>query len=187
MKRRYFIAEDLAGIKSLEQSLLANNFENAQLHVYSWNDALIEGDKFDYHEINDFQKRDVWRSGIRGLILGTAVAIALVLTAYTLGWTSTAAGWIPIIFLAVAAVGFFTWEGGLHGIQEPNKDFSQFADALKDGKHVFFVDYSKAQESILEETVRERNDLIIAKDTAGPPAWMISGQTNIAKLVDALP
>ena len=78
----------------------------------------------------------------------------VLVVAYLAGWTESPAGWTPFIFLAVVLLGFCTWEGGLIGIQDPNHNFTRFEQALKDGKHVFFVDLEPGQEAILETVLK---------------------------------
>ena len=86
----------------------------------------------------------------------------------------SAAGWTPFIFLAVVLLGFLTWEGGLIGIQEPNHNFTRFEQALKEGKHVFFVDLEPGQESILETTLKRHEQLVEAGTGTSTPHWLIS-------------
>lgn len=62
-------------------------------------------------------KKDVVRSGRVGLLVGLVLAIVAVAFAYASGWTETAAGWIPVIFLGAVLCAFCLWEGSFFGLQ----------------------------------------------------------------------
>ncbi|MDF1524216.1 MAG: molybdopterin-dependent oxidoreductase, partial [Trueperaceae bacterium] len=49
----------------------------------------------------------------------TLAAFVLALT-YLAGWHETRAGWLPFVYLSILLLGFFTWQGGLWGIESPN-------------------------------------------------------------------
>ncbi len=69
----------------------------------------------------------------------TGASIAAIAIAQVTG-VAAKVGWVPFVFLAIVLLGFFTWEGGLIGIQLPNSRFRRFEKALRAGEHVFFVD-----------------------------------------------
>ena len=181
MKRQYFIADNLESIKQLENILLANYFEYEQLHVFNWNDKLVNKSRFNYREINDCQKRNMWRSGLRGLVIGLTTAAILLTIVYSLGLYTNPAGWIPFVFLAIVAIGFFAWEGGIHGIQKQDEVCSRFMEALRNGQVVFFVDFTRNQEEILNEAINAQRELVATKDSAAPPDWMVNGQVKLKK------
>jgi hypothetical protein len=81
---------------------------------------------------------------------------------------------VPFFFLAVVLLGFCTWEGGLIGIHRPHHDFARFEQALKEGKHVFFVDLEPNQETILEKALQLHKQLILAGTGASTPHWLFS-------------
>jgi hypothetical protein len=94
--------------------------------------------------------------------------------AYLLGWTATAAGWVPFIFLAIVVLGFCTWEGGFFGIQVPNAHFRRFRKNLQEGKHVFFVDVEPEQEAVLEQVVNHHPTLKVAGTGSAAPHWIVA-------------
>ncbi len=77
-------------------------------------------------------KKDIVHSATCAAVAGLSAAALVLAIAYFAGWTETAVGWIPFIFLAVILLGFFTWEGRLLGIQKPNHHFRHFEKALGD-------------------------------------------------------
>jgi hypothetical protein len=115
-------------------------------------------------------------------MVGVPAAILVLAVAYFAGWTQSAAGWIPFIFLAIIVLGFCTWEGGLAGIQRPNHNFTRFDQALKAGKHVFFVDLEPSQEAVLEKVLGTHAR--VEQAGSGQPAqhWIVSLQQKVGTI-----
>lgn len=172
MNRHYYISDNLDDLETVEQELEANGISTEQIHVLSENDAAVE--KHHLHDVPSFMKQDVVRSGQRGAIVGTVLAALVLGLAYWMGWTETAAGWIPFAFLAVVILGFCTWEGGFFGIQEPNAHFRRFKRLLKRGKHVFFVDVEPEQEETLDRVVKQHPRLQLAGTGDAAPHWVVA-------------
>lgn len=152
MQRHYVIGDDLDDLEVLEKELEAAGISTEQIHVLSLDDAEVHRHA-GLHEVKSFMKSDVVHSTTRGALVGVVAASLVLVVVHFAGWARTGAGWVPFIFLAIIALGFCTWEGGLAGIQRPNHNFTRFADALKNGKHVFFVDVEPGQESALREVL----------------------------------
>jgi hypothetical protein len=102
-------------------------------------------------------------------------------TAYLAGWTDIAAGWVPFIFLSIALLGFFTWEGGLLGIQKPNAHFARFERALKDGKHIFIVDLEPSQDGLLEKTLKQHPQVKLAGTEELRQRWIIEFEKKVPR------
>ena len=60
------------------------------------------------------------------------------------------------------------------GIQEPNHKFTRFEQALKDGKHVFFVDLEPGQEAILENVLRRHTQVEWVGTGTSTPHWLLA-------------
>ncbi len=180
--RHYFISNDLDDLEVLEQELEAKGVETEQIHVLSLDDAATEQHEH-IHDVSSLMKSDVIRKGEWGLGVGVTGAALLLFVAWFMGWTETAAGWIPFIFLAVIIVGFCTWEGGFIGIQTENAHFARFHDDLAEGKHIFFVDLLPDQEGLLEELVAKHPGLELAGTELGTPSWIMKGQKRIPHLL----
>lgn len=158
--RHYFISDDLDDLEALEEQLEEAGVDTPQIHVLSLDDQNVEG-HIHLHEVNSFMKKDIVRSSLIGAAVGLLLSLSILAVSGWLGWTETKAGWIPFIFLAVIALGFCTWEGGLFGIQTPNKKFARFEEVLNAGKHVFFVDLSEDQEEVLARVLpRDRKSVV---------------------------
>ncbi|GAA0852262.1 NAD/FAD-utilizing enzyme [Aliiglaciecola litoralis] len=185
MKRHYYISADLDDLEAVEKELESRGVATPQIHVLSENDAEVE--KHHLHAIEAVLKQDVVHSTQIGAGVGVICATAVLLLAYVFDWYATAAGWIPFIFLAVVLLGFCTWEGGLIGIQVPNYQFKRFQKLLKNGKHVFFVDVTPEQESILTEIVQKHPRLKFAGDGDATPGWVVQGQDKFQKVMKTLP
>lgn len=127
-------------------------------------------------------KKDVVRSGRVGLLVGLVLAIVAVAFAYASGWTETAAGWIPVIFLGAMLCAFCLWEGSFFGLQRTNRAFRPFEERLHQGQHLFFVDVKNAQEPILVNVVSHHPRLQDAGTGRG-----LSAAAGLAATLAAVP
>lgn len=188
MKRYFFISNDLDDLERFEEELEKAGISTPQIHVLTLDDTAAENHHH-LHQVTALMKKDVIHSGLIGLALGVCGALLVLLVASLAGWTEGAAGWLPFLFLAAIVLGFFTWEGGLWGIQVPNVHFQQFQEALEAGKHVFFVDVEPSRESgIVKELVREHPTISKAGKGTAAPRWLIMGQNRFKRLfVETLP
>lgn len=185
MKRHFYISNNLDELQQVEHELEDNGVGKPQFHVLSQNDAAVENAKL--NGVEAVLKKDVVHSMEKGAIIGLASAILVLSIAYLAGWTESAAGWMPFIFLAVVVLGFCTWEGGLFGIQEPHYQFKKFHDALSKGKHVFFVDVSENQERALAKVVHSHPQLQLAGEGDSSPEWLLEWQKNWNGLIKSMP
>jgi hypothetical protein len=186
LRRSYFISDDLDDLEAIEEQLEQSGIDTAQIHVLSENDAEVEKHRH-LHDVQSLMKKDIVRSTMLGAAVGL-IAFVLVLTvAYAAGWTQTAAGWIPFIFLAVVLLGFCAWEGGLFGIHRMNHAFARFRKALHEGKHVFFVDVEPSQEPILEQVMAAHPKVRSAGTGHAAPRWLIGVQVGVRKVLRVWP
>ncbi len=185
MKRHFYISDDLDDLESIENELENNGVATPQIHVLSLNDADVEHHHL--HEVEAVLKKDVVHSMELGAIIGVVAATLVLAVAYFAGWTESAAGWIPFIFLAIVVLGFCTWEGGLFGIQEPHYQFKRFQNALNEGKHVFFVDVNEKQEDILKKIVTAHPKLVTAGEGEATPEWFVEWQKNWNGFIKTMP
>ena len=150
MLRHYFISDDLDDLEVFEEQLEKAGLSIPQIHVLSRDDSDVARHHH-LHDVKSFMKQDVVHSTTWGAVIGLCAFALVMSVAYFAGWTESAAGWMPFLFLAIIILGFSTWEGGLFGIQIPNHHFRRFERALSDGKHIFFVDLEPSQEEILKK------------------------------------
>jgi len=115
-------------------------------------------------------------------VVGLCAFVLVLSVAYFAGWTETAAGWMPFVFLAVVLLGFSTWVGGLVGIEKPNHKFIRFEQALNDGKHVFFVDLKSGQEAVLEKVLESHRQVELAGTESSLSHWLIALQQKIGMI-----
>ena len=181
MVRHYFIGTDLDDLEQLERQLEAKGIATPQIHIYSKDEAGVARHEH-LHEVQSFMKSDVIHSTKRAAAFGVVAAVLVLALAYLAGWTNTAAGWMPFIFLAVVMLGFITWQGGLWGIQTPNHHFTRFDKILKEGKHVFFVDVLPDQEGVLEEVVRAHPRVEAARTEATATHWFVAVQQKLGMI-----
>lgn len=175
MRRHYFISDNLDDLEVFEEQLEAAGVATPQIHVLSRNDADVEHHHH-LHEVQSFMKNDIVHLTMRGAVVGVCAFVLVIAVAYLAGWTESAAGWTPVIFLAVILLGFCTWEGGLLGIQKPNHNFKRFEQALRDGKHVFFVDLESRQEEILEKVLKSHPKVERAGTGVSTQHWLLALQ-----------
>lgn len=178
--RHYFISTSLDDLDVFEDQLEKSGISTPQIHVLSTHDAEIDHHEH-LHRVQSFMKKDIIHSTELGALIGVCAAGLLLVCAHLAGWTQSPAGWMPFIFLSVVLLGFCTWEGGLFGIQKPNYNFARFSQALKDDKHIFFVDLEPDQEAILEEVVKSHPDVELAGTGSSTPHWLIKFQEKVPR------
>ncbi len=173
MKRYYFINDNLDELEQVEQELEHSGISAPRIHVLSKDDAGVHRHRLP--EVNDFLRQDVVRSGEFGALIGIALSLLVLGIAWIAELTHTI-GWLPFIFLSVVLLGFFTWEGGLWGIQEPNSRFRRFKQALDDGKHLLLVDVEERQEETVRHTLARHPSVKPAGVGSAAPTWVVGWQ-----------
>ena len=152
MTKHYYVSDDLDELEQVEQELESVGIKDSQIHVLSESTADVENHHL--HPVNSLLKQDIVHSGEIGAIVGAVAALFVLALAYFMGWTTSAAGWLPFVFLAIIIFGFCTWEGGSIGIQKPNVNYAPFQKILQEGKHVLLVDTNKQQEPAVDNVIR---------------------------------
>lgn len=185
LKRSFYIGEDLNDLKILEKELESSGVGIEQIHVLSQNDAEIE--HHDLHQVEAVLKKDVVYSMEKGAVVGVVASVAVLGIAYLFGWTDSAAGWMPFVFLSIVILGFCAWEGGLFGIQEPHHQFKRFQEALAQGKHVFFVDINARQEDALTRALETHPNIQLAGEGEATPEWIVQWQKNWRGFIKTMP
>jgi len=172
MSRHYFISTDLDDLERFEEALERAGIANPQIHCLSLDDTSVENHHH-LHEVSALMKKDLIHAGEYGVAIGVVAAVLVLgVTSYA-GWHESPAGWMPFVFLAIILLGFFTWEGGLWGVQTPNTHFKRFEEALKAGKHVFFVDLEPNQEAMLATAVTAHPTIDKAGTGTASPHWIV--------------
>jgi len=185
----YYISNNLNDLNVLKNELRAAGIESSQLHVYSPEDGAAEAAAAAHKlpEVSSFTKRNLMQSGLFGAAAGIAAATIILLITHWMGWAKTPAGWTPFALFAVIICGFLMWEAGLHGIQTPNQEFSQFKDATNQGRPIFFIDIKRNQQQLLENITANHHDLEYAGMGNATPSWLIWSQNHFKKMVKSLP
>lgn len=182
MTRHFFISDDLDDLERIEEDLERAGIVMPQIHLLTLDDSSASNHHH-LHAVVSIMKTDIVRSTILSAIAGLCVAILVFITVHMLGWTTdTPAGWIPFIFLSIVILGFFTWEGGLWGVESPNVHFRRFETALENGRHVFFVDLKPGQSDILGEVMKRHPAIeAVAGTTRGAPRWLVFSQHRVKR------
>ena len=189
MERYYYLSDNLDDLKKVENELQGHGIESLQLHVLSQDSGKIQADLeyHNLHSVNSIMKKDLMHSGLIGLVIGLFFALATLFLAYQQGWTETATGWMPFIFLAILIMGFCTWEGGLFGLQEPNQELDRFSELIDKDHVLFYVDVDTSQASSLRAVVLNHPKLQYCGEGQAPPAWIVGSLRYAKKMIKALP
>lgn len=173
MKRYFFMEENLDDLEAVERDLLARGMLAPQIHVLSQDDAGAS--ERHLHQVHSLLRQDTIHAGEIGALIGLALAVLSVAVAYFSGLPA-GIGWVPFIFLSVILLGFFTWEGGLFGIQVPNSQYRRFTQALAEGRHLMIVDVEPGQENLLREVLSMHPRLAPAGTGRAAPRWFVQWQ-----------
>jgi len=185
MNRHFYISNNLDDLELLEVELETVGISAAHSHVLSLDDAEVAAHP-NLNEVEAVLRTDVVHSTKIGAVVGV-IAATLMLYAVTLtGWAQQAT-WVPFIFLSIVMVGFFTWEFGFIGIQRKNNRFSRFEKALKNGKHIFFVDIEPENDQLLVDRVKKHPRIKKAGDGPSVPQWFIQIQDGFKSFTKIMP
>jgi hypothetical protein len=181
MQRHFVISNDLDDLEHLEEELEAKGIPTPQIHVFTLDDTEAEK-HVHLHDVQSLMKRDVVHSLIVGAVIGVIVSSSVLAATALFEWHNSAAGWMPFIFLAIIALGFCTWEGGLFGVQTLNHHFKQFQAKLEHGSHVFFCDLEAVQVPVFRNVVNDHPRAELAGTGASTPRWIMAWQTRLTRM-----
>ena len=184
MKRFFYISDDLDDLEHIERELESSGISTPQIHVLSNNDAGLEAHGL--HQVQAFMKKDVVHSTVIGAALGVITAAVVVLVSHLSGIPATV-GWTPFVFLAIVSMGFVTWEAGLIGAHAPNVHFRRFEDALKEGKHILFVETDREEEEVLRRVLSRHSKLEAAGIDTTHTKWVIMARRNWKRFLNWAP
>ena len=174
MNRHFYISNDLNDLEQIELELEQEGISAAHSHVLSLDDAEVAAHP-SLNEVEAVLRTDVVHSTKVGAVVGVVAATSMIYVVSLMGWADKAT-WVPFVFLAIAMLGFFTWEFGFIGIQRKNNRFARFEKALKRGKHIFFVDIESENESILSKILKKHPKLKRAGNGPSVPQWFVGLQ-----------
>ena len=185
MNRHFYISNDLDDLESLEVELETVGISAAHTHVLSLNDAEVAAHP-NLNEVEAVLRTDVVHSTKIGAVVGIIAATLMLYVVALSGWAQQST-WIPFIFLAIIMVGFFTWEFGFIGIQRKNNRFARFEKALRNGKHIFFVDIEPEKDLLLADIVKKHPKIKRAGDGPSVPQWFIQLQDGFKSFIKIMP
>ena len=184
MKRFYYISDDLDDLAQVEHELEMAGIAKPQIHVFSHDDAGVE--QRHLHNVQEFMKRDVVHSALWGALIGFIAALLILLAAHFSG-IAARVHWAPFLLLALVAWGFCTWEGGLFGMHVPHHELRHFEAALKEGKHILFVDVEPDKIDLLSSIHARHSHLKPAGQGTSTPGWAILWQKKWHDFIQAMP
>jgi len=178
LKRHYFASDDLDDLESFELELEKADIVTPQIHVLTLDDTGAANHSH-LHEVTPFMKTDIVHSTLLGALVGLLMAAFVLILAYLAGWNETAAGWLPFIYLSIILLGFFTWQGGLWGIESSNSHFKNFEQLLRDGQHIFFVDLEPGRGKVVRRLARAHSGIRAIGEGVGAPHWIVVWQYRL--------
>jgi len=184
MKRYFFIEDDLDDLELIERQLLSSGMLRPQIHVLSQDDAGVS--EHHLNEVHALLRQDIIHSGEIGALIGLVVSAVSILLAYFSGLPESI-GWMPFAMLSIVLLGFFTWEGGLFGIQVPNSQFRRFEDALRAGKHLLLVDVDRGQEYIMQQVLSAHPHVKPEGTGVAAPRWLVRWQQRWSNFLQWAP
>lgn len=156
MKRYYFVSDDLKDLALVEKELQQEGVSPLQMHLVS--DSGAEAQNLGLHQVASVFRNDIIYSMLTGLAVGAVVCSLLIGIGFWLGVTGDRQ-WALMIIICILILGFCTWEGGLFGIQVPNRQYRRFARVIRQGRHLFFVDVARDQSQVIEATLQRHAHL----------------------------
>jgi hypothetical protein len=184
MKRYFFLEDNLDDLELIERKLIARGFSRPQIHVLSRDDAGVNGRYV--NDVHPLLRQDTIHSGEIGALIGLGIAVLSVAIAWLSGMPETI-GWAPFLMLSLVLLGFFTWEGGLFGIQMPNSRYRHFDEALHAGKHLLVVDVDQGQEYTLQQVLDAHPQVKAAGTGVASPRWLLRWQERWSQFVQWAP
>lgn len=178
MKRFYYIDDNLDELEEIERELEEAGISTEQIHILTNDDS--EAARHHIHSVTSFMKKDIVHATVIGAVVGLIGAI-LVLAFAAMSSLPETYTWVPFIFLSIVVLGFCTWEGGLWGIQEPNKEFKRFNSELSRGNHILFVDIVPRQSDKLEAIVKSHSKLKPVGTGKPAPWFVVRGQEFVRR------
>lgn len=184
MKRHYFITDDLNDLEAVEVELENAGIDVEQIHVLSDDNAFVETHHL--HAVDSISRKDVIRSGLIGMGIGIVGAAVVLFLSFQTG-VSEKFTWAPALFLSFGFLGFCTWEGGLWGIQKPNRDFARFQKELDKGRHLFFVDVTPDQRETLTKITASHTKLEKVGQGNASPEWVVGAHKRWNRFIRSAP
>ncbi len=184
MNRYYYIGDDLDTLERLHDDLHAGGVDTERIHLLSEQDAQVSTHHL--NEVEPLAKKDMVRAGIKGALVGLALAFLILLVALITGLMDTV--WaVPILFLAVVILGFCTWEGGLIGAHHPHPEVKRFQEQLENGQHVLFVDIDDGERMIMDQAVSRYPQVKRAGTGKSEPSLFIHLRRSFHDVIHSLP
>ena len=185
MNRHFYISNDLDDLELLEVALETAGISATHSHVLSLDDANVAAHP-NLNEVEAVLRTDVVHSTKLGAVVGIVAATLMLYVVALSGWAEQTT-WVPFAFLAIILIGFFTWEFGFIGIQRKNNRFVKFEKALRNGKHIFFVDIEPEKDQLLDDVVKKHPKIKKAGDGPSVPQWFIQLQDSYKSFTNIMP
>ncbi|WP_281645487.1 hypothetical protein [Parendozoicomonas sp. Alg238-R29] len=143
MKQHHYMFDSLDDLQRACCDLEDIGVAHESLHVVHKNRASVE--KRYLNGVGELEETDLIHTGLRGFLFGVIASTFSGLL--TWNWFGThELGGVITGFVCFVTLGFFTWVGGLVGINHDNWRLSPYHDMLDHGKGLLLVDLWPQQE-----------------------------------------
>lgn len=183
MKRYYFVSDDLDDLKVVEKELQDCGVSPLQMHVVSESEGEVE--KRGLHQVTSLFKKDI----VYSMSVGFGVGLGIVALLAALAWMFGLSGerqWMVLALSGLLILGFCTWEGGLFGIQVPNRQFRRFKRALDNGQHLFYVDAENSQTEVVDVVAGRHAHLQMVGSGEGEWHWLFSLRNRAQRVLKSV-
>ncbi len=184
MKRFYFVTDDLNNVKTVENELQAQGLPNLQMHLLTEADA--EADKKGLDNTPSLSRKDIPKSMIKGFCVGLIAVAILVAVTLTFNIPGLSNGLMLLIASGIL-LGFCTWEGAFLGIQRSGSKSRRFAQYLKRGKHLFYVDANPGQVAAVKSVFGSHRGFKAVGTESGESDWMLGMRRRFRSLAGSGP
>ena len=143
MKQHHYLFDSIDDLQTACFDLEDAGIKHKHLHVVNNDHLSLE--KRHLNDAGAFGDTDLVHSALRGMIIGAVAAFTAALVTWQ--WVGGhELGAMVTAFVALIAMGFCTWLGGLVGASHDNWRLSPYHDQIQSGKSLLLVDVTPRQE-----------------------------------------
>lgn len=153
MKRLFYLTRSIDSVADISDDLHAEGVSNWRFHIVSKDEAGLYTHRL--HRASVIDRTDLVRYVERGMMIGTLLGAAFILTAQVTGALNWPMGaWVALMGFAILAGG---WLGGFGGIGAENYRIRRFHNAIEQGQYLVMVDVPKKHVATMKQLMAENH------------------------------